>query len=325
MKKIICILIQILFCSILHAQTTEQIKFINHTLDNTPYFDIRGFDYNVDYTLPDSTKTQVIKALNRELPQHFADSIFTLENVVLNNIRKNALQKCKTDTVCYKEEYQRMCDEEVEFRKKNYNNECISSNLILACGSWHIKEAVPYLEKELSNKNCNYEKKKKMIEMALAKLGNDSIMKQIKESGTIAYLSIHAKFDTTNNENIYYSPENDIIYLSTFNYSQLANYFKDKSFFYDMLDLLYVQGYVPAMDLEFEHTEITLLWSFDMYQQWRNYTNYNQWNSLVGKYMNIYQNAKKSKKEWEEVTSHSFKKQMISELKDWIEKNVNFE
>ena len=149
MKRILFILCFALMQYGMFAQTT--IKEINHKLDTRPYFDI-NLDYDVNMLLPDSIKIKMLKALKRGLPQHFADSVFTLSEVVLKNIEKYAWNQCKNDTVCFEKVYAERYAMNVEFEKKNYSNRCLSRSLILACGSWDIKEAIPFLEKELQDK-----------------------------------------------------------------------------------------------------------------------------------------------------------------------------
>ncbi|MDR1762890.1 MAG: hypothetical protein LBR64_02875 [Dysgonamonadaceae bacterium] len=325
MKKVLLTIVTALFNCVIMAQTREQIEFINRTLDNVPYFERVILDYDADYSLPDSVNKKIIKALKRDLPYHFIDSIFTLQGKVLENIQSAALQNCKEDTVCYDEEYSRLYREEVEKRKKNYSNMCINPYLFLACGSWKIKEAIPYIEMEMINMKCMNKERKINMEMALAKLGNDSLLQQIKKSCSLSHLLATTELDSINNNKIYNGIENEIISTAPYRYYQYACYFRDKEFLYDMIDLLNIKGKIVFLDYEYEQIESILLMNFNFYNQFKNYSNYYTWEALIDKYFNLYVNSKYDKRALISVTSHSFKQHMISELKNWIKLNVVFE
>lgn len=276
-----------LYTTTSYAQIT--VEEINNRLDIQPYFDL-GLEYESNITLPDSIKMKIIKALDRDLPRHFADSIFILPNAVIKNIEKDAWQQCKGDTSRYKKIYEEYYTMNLQSRKDYYYNQCYSRDLILACGSWNITEAIPYLEKEFENEKCEY--LQKYIKVALAKLGNASIYQQIKESRSLSYFISHTKFNigdskvviTENIGNSYSYGLNDF----------LANYFKDKSFLYDMFDLLHLRGQVPFIGSDYTSIEVSLLidFSFSLFQ---NNPNVNNWRDLCDFYLDVYIDAKKIK------------------------------
>jgi hypothetical protein len=317
MKRIFITFSVMLLCaSNIYAQMT--IEEVNRSLETRPYFNL-GLEYESKIVLPDSTKAKIIKALNRELPQHFADSVFTLPEVVLRNIEEYAWQECKKDTACFEKTYAERCAMNIEFEKRNYSNRCYSRSLILACGDWNVKEAVPYLEKELQDPKCDYLYPE--IEMALAKLGNDSIYKRIKESRTFSFLISHTPLDTINNKAMY-EDINDIFPYKVSDF--LANYLKDRDFIYDMLDLLHFKGQVPFVGLDYISIESSLLMSFSTFL-FRENPNIAGWEKLCDPYLDIYIDAEKDKKLYKQVSSYEYKQKMIEELRKWIDENVNFE
>jgi hypothetical protein len=319
MKRIfITLCITLLWALNICAQMT--VEEVNYQLDTRPYFKLFfGLGYKSNIVLPNSTKIMIMRALNRVLPQHFADSVFALPEVVLKNIEEYAWQQCKKDTACFEKTYAERYAMNIQNRKNYYYNECYNRSLILACGNWNVKEAIPYLEKELQDTKCDYLYPE--IEMTLAKLGNDSIYKRIKESRTFAFLISHTPLDTIDNKAIYESINDVFPYKVT---DFLANYLKDKDFLYDILDLLYFKGQVPFVGLDYISIEPSLLMDFSTFL-FRENPNIGGWEQICRKYFNIYVDAEKNKKLYKHVSTHAYKQKMIEELRKWIDENVNFE
>jgi hypothetical protein len=306
--------------SVLSLSAQMTLEEVNYRLDTHPYFDL-GIGYNSNLVLPDSIKNKIIEALNRKLPQHFADSIFNLQDAVLKNIEHMALQKCKTDSVCFKKEYNDIYNKEIESKKRFFYNECYAISLILSCGSWNIKEAIPYLEKELQNQQCKHQYN--AINLALAKLGNDSIYRQIKESRSLSYLILHTELDSIDYQARYASLGDIFPYgISAFP----AYYLKDKKLLYDMIDLLYLKGKVPFFDFDYNSIEVSLLmiyfaFLFGDYPQ----INTDSWVKICNHYLDIYIDADNDDKLYEQVSSHEYKRKIIEELRKWIDENVDFD
>jgi hypothetical protein len=322
MKHIYLILFYILAnVSTISAQMT--LAEINRRLDIHPYFDI-WLDYNTNITLPDSIKVKMMNALERKLPQHFIDSVFNFSEEVFENIRNYAWQQCKKDTACFEKVYAERYAMNIESGKRNYSSRCLSQSLILSCGSWGITEAIPYLEKELEKEYCTKFGEREYIEMALAKLGNDSIFKHLKESYTLSYLIKHTELDTVDNKIKYSIGTVDDYIQSGYKYYNLAAYLNDKDFLYNMLDLLYLKGQVLVIDWDYGCVEGDLLRTFSWYL-FNDNPQYHSWEYLCDRYYNIYREAEKDRKKYKTVSSHAYKQTIIAELRQWIDENVNFE
>jgi hypothetical protein len=103
MKKYLFTVFVFLSATSLFAQMT--VEEINHRLDTRPYFEL-GFEYDETCPiLPDSIKVKMINALDRVLPEPYADSVFTLSKSILKNIEKYAWEQCKKDTACFEKTY----------------------------------------------------------------------------------------------------------------------------------------------------------------------------------------------------------------------------
>jgi hypothetical protein len=294
------------------------VEEINHRLDTRPYFEL-GLKYDSAIILPDSIKVKMINALDRVLPEPYADSVFTLSKSMLENIEKYAWKQCKKDTVCFEKTYAERYAINIQNRKDYYNNQCYSVSLILACGHWNIVEAIPYLEREYNDNQCM--PWQESTKAALAKLGVDSIYQQIKESRTLSYLLSNTELDTVNNEVRYVGIEDVYPYrINDF----LAYYLEDKTFLFDMLDLLYLKGQVPFTGLSYTGIEISLLMDFSTYL-FRNHPHIANWKKLCRKYLYTYIAAEKDKELYKQVSTHSYKQKMIAELRTWIDENISFE
>jgi hypothetical protein len=308
------------FLSFTNLFSQMTVKEINYKLDTQPYFSL-DIDCETKISIPDSIKEKILNVLERKIPQHYIDSVFTctINKQEIDEMIKIAWKRCEADTICFNREYEIIYHEAIEFIKKNLYTECFSRDFILACGKWMISDAIPYFKNELHNNKCIYQQK--YIKAALAKLGNDSIYQQIKKSRTLSYLIENKKFDTISNTAIYGNIENVYEHgISDF----LAYYLEDKSFLFDIIDLLYLKGQVPFTGLDYISIEISLLMDFSTYL-FRNNPHFDNWDKLCGKYLNIYINAEKNKKEYKRVSSYNYKQKMIEEMKKWIIENVNFE
>jgi hypothetical protein len=331
----------LLYASNICAQTS--IEEVNSSLDTHPYFSIR-LGYESDIVLPDSTKTKIIKALNRELPQHFADSVFTLSEVVLKNIEEYAWQECKTDTVCFEKTYAERCAVNIEFEKRNYSDRCYNINLILACGNWNVKEAIPYLEKELQDPKCKYLQVE--IEMALAKL-NDSIKQLLIEKYTLPYVMQTTQLDTINDEYPYYESFYRVPIptdtTSRFPYDfisdnyktidilregiMVAKYLKNRETILNLLDLIYIRGRDDD-NIGISYTVSYFISDFD--DNFRGFPNYNELKEICYDYASAIwrldhkKRNKKEQKELKMLLSTEYRRKIKSQIREWIIENVSF-
>jgi hypothetical protein len=304
------------------SQTSEIVK-INALLDNTTYYDIK-LNYKMNIILPDSVKQKFIAALKGEVPQKLADTLLFVsikDRDLIWKHYKNS-QECKGDSACATEKCNAVFQKEYARKYKMlYDYYKVSNTVVLAAGSWNIHEAIPVLEKAIGDTKYDQQS----VLMALAKLGNDSIYQALKESHTLSYLLKHTELDTTNDKATYGYEDNEIIQGAYYNYNNMANYFKDKDFLYYMVDLLYIRGIIPAFDYYISSTERTLLSDFP--SLFNDSKNSKIWDQMCWNYYYKYRDAqkKRNKKESKLILSSSYKRQVISELKEWIDKNVNFE
>jgi hypothetical protein len=303
------------------------INEVNHRLETRPYFDIY-LDYKADIILPDSVQIKMVSALKRILPQHFADSVFTMSEAVLKNIEEYAWRQCRKDTACFEKTYAERYEMNIEFNKKNYANRCYSRSFVLACGSWDIKEAIPYLKKELQDKKCEYMHVE--IEMALAKL-NDSIKQALIDRYTLANLLESSQLDTIDNN----APIYNLKYTwSHYNGLQTAVYFKSKEMILNILDLIYIKGismgsigddeyYIPAVS--------DFLNCFQCFGYFHSVPNRNVLWDICDNYRSVlgsYEDKKPTKKEikrMEKLLSTAYRTKIKEQIRDWIIENVNFE
>jgi hypothetical protein len=318
-----CFLINIINLS---AQTTA-IEDINHRLSTLPYFEL-GLDYDAKIILPDSIKEKMVKALKRELPKQFVDSVFFFSEQDIEQIKKMAWQRCKNDTVCFKEEYEYISNSMIEYSKENYYNRCFSRSLILACGNWKITEAMPYLEKELRNITCKYLLLD--IKLALAKL-NDSIKQSLMEKYTLSYMLKNSQLDTINDNALIYELEWP---WYTSEGMETAMYLKNKEMLLNILDLIYIKGIsVFSIGLDDFYSPYVSFFvdEYSDYNYFHNFPNYNVLKKICNDYCSAIWNLsdkklnKKEKKELEKLLSTEYRKKIKEQLQDWIIENVNFE
>jgi hypothetical protein len=300
------------------------IADINHRLETCPYFNIR-FDYNIEITLHDSIKMKMIKALNRELPKSFVDSAFAFTEQVKNNIIETAWKRCGTDTACFHLEYEKIYNREIEFQKKVFYNNCYSGSLVLSCGNWNVKEAIPYLEKELQNRQCNYLQNE--ISMALAKLGHDSIKQILEERYTLDYLLKNTEADTINDE-IMRGGEETMRFLSE-GYS-VAMYLKNKKILLNLMDIIYIRG-KHDNNVWISYIVAEFIRNIYISQYFDNYPNFEKLSTVCADYASAIEHfedkklTKKDKLELKKLLSAEYRTKIKEQLRQWIIENINFE
>ena len=199
MKKIITFVFSVLlFCNSLSAQIT--VEELNSLLDTRPYFGFR-VDYNSNLTLPDSVKQKFLTALSGRLTPHLQDSLLALTPWQKEIFLEQSYQECKGDSACIEQTYQRIISEVWQRNNNSLMNRPVSGQLVLAAGSWNIREAIPILENAIGNERYG----ERAILMALAKLGNDSIKQVLMEKYTLSYILKNTELDTINDNNLLYN------------------------------------------------------------------------------------------------------------------------
>jgi hypothetical protein len=313
------------------AQTQDQIEEINNTLDRVPYFQL-ALNYSTKYVLPDSTQTKIIKALKKELPKHFTDSVFSLSDEVLNNIEKYAWQQCNNDTNCYKKIYEERCRMNINSEERRYSQKCLSRDLVLACGSWKIADAIPYLDMELRKEHCTQFGEKVMIEMALAKLNVDSVKQVLIKRYTLSSLlstqmlySGYMPLDTINDNNFDVSGQTIELLQEGI---QVAIYLEENEILLNLLDLMYVRGkYNSNIDISTIIPYVVIYFSNYFY----NHPNYNKLKNICFNYAFAVwhlENKKLNNKEKQELAkllSTEYRTKIRNQIQDWIIENVDFE
>jgi hypothetical protein len=325
MKRICLVILITLYVINLSAQMS--VEEINHQLENRPYFSL-GLDYNAKVILPDSIKRKMVNALERELPQQYIDSVLSFNEQMIEQMKKIAWQKCKDDTACFKKEYENIYNREVESTKKIFHDECYGISLVLACGSWEVKEAIPYLKKELQKEKC--ENRRVEIEMALAKL-DDSIKQSLMEKYTLSYVLKNTQLDTINNEAHIYElkqawPLSEGI--------ETAMYLKSKEMLVNILDLMYIKGitvFTIGLDKIYLSYVSKMLWNIEIYSYFRKFPNYEVFEKTCTDYVDAIWDLsdkklnKKQKKELEVLLSTEYRTKIRDQIREWIIENVNFE
>ena len=330
MKRIFISLCFVVIC-IVNSFAQMSIEEINRRLDTRPYFNL-GLDHRANVVLPDSVKAKMISALRRELPQHFADSVFTLPQNVIESIERFAWSECKNDTVCFEKVFAERYAMRVQDRKDHYHNQCYAISLVLASGSWGIKEAVPYLKKELQNPRCRNRQRHISIEMALAKLC-DSVKQVLLERYTLSYLLQVTSLDTINDRvRIEYDALRTAWTLEEG--IQTAMYLQSKEMLLNILDLIYIRGlsgfcisgsctYFPAVSL--------FILDFNRYFFSRRFPNFEKLDKICEEYrFSIWQLSnrrlnRREQRELDRLLSTEYRTMIKNQIRDWIIENVNFE
>jgi len=315
----------------LKAQTPEQIERINNILDSVPYFEIRGLERYSEIDLPDSTKAKALKALRRELPQHFADKVFTLPDETLNNIERFAWNECKNDTICFEKVFAERLKMNIEAQKRFFYSRCLSQSLVSASGSWGIVEAIPYLEKELEREDCTDFGMRVFIEMALAKLGNDSVKQVLLERYTLSYVLRTTALDTINNNAR--TREVDIL---TFWQEGIhtAMYLQSKEMLLNILDFIYIRGLTMfCFGSECDETSMVSLFimNFCDSSNFRNFPNFERLREICDGYRRAIwrledkRRNRREQRELDRLLSTEYRTMIKNQIRDWIIENVNFD
>jgi len=338
MKTVKNIIIIILSCyySIVMAQS-QSVDSINYELDNTFYPLLNNIDYKTSIELPDSTKKKVINILNGYLPlQEIRKATFFNDNVI-KNIERISKEICGIDSLCNALAKDSIMKCTVESQLYNLRQYIFPANFILAVGSWDVKEAEPIL---LGNIDNDKKYPKREILLALAKLGNDSILKIVNEMYTVDYIVNNTVLKKDNPDLPYKSipVEDQMSHLINYFYDA-GMYLKNKDILLHLIDLLDIQGKIYSTETSYDDQknvylseivspieESMLMWLGPRFMSKENIENgkYYEFESVIDNFLYLvdkYKNTKKIK----EILSKENKEKIKKKLKDWINENIPFE
>ena len=322
MKKIITFVFSVLlFCNSLSAQIT--VEELNSLLDTRPYFGFR-VDYNSNLTLPDSVKQKFLTALSGKLTPYLQDSLFTFEPWQEAAFLEQGRQECKGDSSCIEQTYQRIIADVMENKTHFYLSQPISGQLVLAAGSWNIREAIPILENAIGNER--YEER--AILMALAKLGNDSIKQALMEKYTLSYILQTTELDTINDYH-FYGSENLTTKLLNEGIN-VAMYFEDKDIILNLMDFIHIKGRDAVNNFGTSYTVSWFVFCLNMYY-FHNYPNREVLNKICFDYTSaiwVLEDKRRNRREQRELDrllSTEYRTEIKNQIRDWIIENVNFD
>jgi len=328
MKRVLISLCFVIVC-IVNLPAQMSIEEINRRLDTRPYFNL-GLDHRANVVLPDSVKAKMISALRRELPRHFADSVFTLPNDVVENIENFAWNQCQNDTICFEKIFAERYSVNLQHRKDYYYNQCYAISLILASGSWGVKEAIPYLKKELQNPRCRNNSVE--IEMALAKLC-DSAKQVLLERYTLSFLLQATPLDTVNdNIRINYDDFRDVFWTVP-EAIQTAMYLQSKEMLLNILDLIYIRGLSEScigLDCSYFPDVSFFVDEFCSREHFRDIPNFNEIRKVCDdyrsaiRYLSNRRLNRREQRELDRLLSTEYRTMIKNQIKDWVIENVNF-
>jgi hypothetical protein len=239
---------------------------------------------------------------------------------------KRAKRECGKDSACIEQTYQQIITAFTDGENLYYATQHVSGELILAAGSWNIKEAIPILENALGNNRYN----QRNVLMALAKLGNDSIEQVLMEKYTLSYVLANSQYDTVNDNNILYNLS--VKTWSTQEGMQTAMYLKSQKMLLNILDLIYIRGisgWCLGVDC-FDHPYVAFFVNeYCNYNYFREFTNFEtikkecvDYQSLIWKYDK--KQDKNAEKELEVLLSTEYRTKLRNQIREWIIENVNF-
>jgi hypothetical protein len=304
----------------------DEIAKVNHLLETTTYYDIK-LDYKNTLMLPDSVKQKFISTLTGKVPQSVADSVLSISQQYKESIWKNSKNKCKGDSACmeklYREEYQK----EYDYKSKRlYDYYKVSKTLVLAAGSWNIREAIPILEQGIGDTKYD----QTAVLMALAKLGNDSIKQLVVDKYTLPHILATTKLDTIN-DNEFTKGEvkcTDVLYHGI----EVATYLQNQEILLNLTDLIYIRG-KDDMNIGISYTVAWFISLFEdyNYKYFHELPKYSELEKICNDYTSSIWNYadrnlnKKEKQELQKLLSTAYRSEIRAQLREWIINNVNFD
>ena len=323
MKKILIFMFGIfLFVGTLSAQLT--VEELNHLLDTQPFF---GFmvDYNANLALPDSVKQKFLITLSGRLTPHLQDSLFTIPPDERERLLALAKERCDDDYACVEKTLQEMIADITERNNHFFSTQPISNHLVLAAGSWNIREAIPILENAIGNERYG----QRSIQMALAKFGNDSIKQALIERYTLSYVLKTTELDTINDNRSF--QKNNFIGRFFNEGMQVAMNLRNKDIMLNLLDLIYIRGRdnVQGFDTP-PYIIMWFLWNLK-FSDFSHFPNREElWeiaDSVIFAILDLDSRRlnRAEQRELERLLSTEHRTKVKNQIRDWIIENVSFE
>lgn len=317
--RLIAILTLSMFFKVLHAQSvqSERIKLINYKLDSVSYEKLTNFDIETPVNLPDSTKIKVLAVLNGYIPPQEIKKVTSVSNTVMKIIDKDCRNICGNDSSCFAAAKDSILDIMTNRALLILKNKLFPDNFILAVGFWNIKNAEAILLKNINNPK--FPKEETLL--ALAKLGNDSIKEIIMNKYTLQYVINNTALKNNDSELIYHQIP-DIIH----DFFRTGMYLKNKQILLNMVDLLDIQGktyfYEELVPIEL----IITMWLGKCFikKEYVENGTFEILELITDRFFNQIDNNYKSKR-IETILSPDNKTLVKNQIKEWINKNVEFE
>lgn len=308
-----------MFYSIVHSQKVQpkSIELINFYLDSVSYDYLYTFDYENPIVLPDSIKDKVLAVLNGYIPPQKIKEESYIPDDVMKIIDNECEGICENDSLCFTRAKDSIINNMNNRTMQILHDKAFPENFLLAIGAWDVTEAVPILLKNLDNPI--YPKEETLL--ALARLGNDSIMESILNKYTLEYVINNSEFKVNNPELIYHSNDRELIH----DFFRAGMYIKRKNILLNMVDLIDIQGktyfYEDLVPIEMTVTMwLSLLFINKEYVE---NGAFEELESITNRfYYSISNNLSTPK--INEILSTENKKLVKQEIKLWITKNVEF-
>ena len=330
MKKIVISMFSILLSiGTLTAQLT--VEELNHLLDTQPFFGFR-IDYNANLTLPDSVKQKFLTALSGRLTPHLQDSLFTFPPDEQERLLALAKERCDDDDyACVEKTFQEIIADVTERNNRFFANRPVSGQLVLAAGSWNVREAIPILENAIENERYG----QRVIRMALARLGNDSIKQVLIERYTLSYVLKTTELDTINDNNSFRKNNFTDRFLDEGMHT--AMYLRNRDIMLNLLDLIYIRGRDEVQGFGTPPRIIEMfLWNLSMSHHFFHFQNREVLWEIVDNYANAIRELDRQQRnrrrpnrqdqmELDRLLSTEKRTEVKNQIRDWIIENVNFE
>ncbi len=324
MKRIILLLICcVWFYAPMSAQKT--VEELSHKLNTNPYNRI-WIDYTTKLLLPDSVKQTFLTALSGRLTPHLQDSLMKLEPWQEAAFLEQSQRECKGDSLCVVTTYQKIVAEALKNNVKYYAKEGISRDLVLAAGSWNIREAIPILENALDNERYGQQS----VKMALAKMGNNDYRQELIDKYTLSYILAHTPLDTVNYQARYTEDMLGNGWSATEGL-KVAMYLENKEIILNVLDLMFIKGDIRQNigdEFFFVPVSYYILESFFRYFNWSLfYSNSDilyDYSDEFREEIRVLQNKSYNRKKKKAIMDQLSVK-YHTKLRNWVIENVNFE
>jgi hypothetical protein len=306
------------------AQISEITK-INNLLDTETYYDIR-LNYNITVVLPDSVRQKFLATLRGEVLQYLADSILYISQQEKDELWDFCKNRCRGDSICAEEMFNNLLQDRYNHKHRRlYDSYQVNRTVILAAGSWNIREAIPILENAIGNEKYGQQS----ILMALARLGNDSIKQSLIERYTLSYILQTTELDTIN-DNHFYGKNN--LTLRLFDEGmQVAMYLRNRDIILNLLDLIYIRGRDDVQGFDTPpRIVMQFLWSLSM-SHLVLFPNREVLLEIIDDYRNairVLDNKRRNRneeRELERLLSTEHRTKIKNQIRDWIIENVSFE